>query len=152
MTKKGLMFIFRAKKKKSLSSASQRAWMMWPTRRLPSLLGAELGGVPAWARRGPKGSNALTTDWSSPLVLLAQVSTPSGGKDCGLQESGQPAARPRFPRCPSLPACPAAPAVCVYVPGKRGARRPPRRYFPCATLGEEAKEIGKMPNRQQWER
>lgn len=123
---------------------------MWPTRQLPSLLGAELRGVPACARKGPKGSNALT-DWSSPLMLLAPIPTPSGGEDCGLEESGPPAARPCLPRRPSLPACLAAPAVCVYVPGKGGARRPPRRYFPCATL-EEAKEVGKMPNRQQWER
>lgn len=154
MTKKGPIFIFRTQKpRQCLSEGLYDAAALacqTPSRcrysrelnhRRVLALAMSLRDVPG---AGSKGCDALTTDHSVPRILralsqlLAQTLTLLGAGMTGSR--GQVTAASQNALTTASPT-----AACSYSPGKD--KRQPGRSFPYATL-EEAKEIGKMPNRQ----
>lgn len=127
MTKKGLVFIFRAKKAYSVSlrGLDNVATLVCPTlsgchhsrglkTRRVLALAVPLRNVHG---TGPEGSDALTINWSStlglksPFFLTNPDPDPTEDRD-KLEEPGQLAAQPLLPRLPSLMACLAAPDHC----------------------------------------
>lgn len=153
MTKKGPIFIFRAQKPRQCLSEGlyDAATLSCPTpsrsrysrgiNRRVLALAMSLRDVPG---AGSKGFDALTTDHSVPWILralshlLTQTLTLLGAELMGSR--GQVTAA-----SPNALTSGHRTAACSCSPGKD--KRQPRRSFPYATL-EEAKEIGKMPNRQ----
>lgn len=153
MTKKGPIFIFRAQKpRQCLSEGLYDAATLscqTPSRshysRGLKQEGARTGHVSQrCAGAGSKGFDPLTTDHSVPWILralshlLTQTLTLLGAEMMGSR--GQVTAA-----SPNALTSGHRTAACSCSPGKD--KRQPRRSFPYATL-EEAKEIGKMPNRQ----